>query len=473
MLSPTVSVVIPAYNQANYLAEAVQSVLDQTYANLEVIVVNDASTDHTDEVMDKYNDPRIKYLVHSENRYAASARNTGIRASRGELIAFLDADDRYHPEKLKTQVEFLAGNSAIGLTYNSRINIDESGSPLSIELAPSAVTLSDLVIDYPFAPSEVVMRKEWAHRVGLFDEKFVFNGEDPDFHMRLALSGCQMWGVKKVLNFRRHHKWRIYRNLNGVVDEQIRAFENTFADPRCPSEILALRNKSLGKITLFLSYLAFAQNEVTLGRDLIRKSIRFDRSILNDEAKRYREFMIKASIRDGGEHEKLLRRVFAQLPPELEWITQYADSAVAHGYLLRGTRDILWGRIEQGSKYLSRAEKLGAEIDEAFLNALTQHLINYQAEFGVQSAQQALRNLLPSIRYIGNAGSVRWLMAKFSSNRAFNEFRVGNYAKVIGLVLKAISSNPRYLANRGIIAILMRSMTRLRENISITTGKIM
>jgi glycosyltransferase involved in cell wall biosynthesis len=120
MSLPTVSVIIPSFNLAHYLPLAIESALEQTHQPLEIIVVDDASTDQTSEVVRRFGD-KIKYLVHSTNRYAAAARNTGLRASSGELIAFLDGDDRYHPEKLATQASFLQDSPDVCLTFNHRV----------------------------------------------------------------------------------------------------------------------------------------------------------------------------------------------------------------------------------------------------------------------------------------------------------------------------------------------------------------
>ncbi len=108
MYSPLISVIIPAYNQADFLGKAIQSVFDQTYSNFELIVVNDASSDHTSEVIKQFDDPRLKNIVHKKNRGLPGTRNTGIRAASGEIIALLDSDDIFHPEKLEAHVDFLS-----------------------------------------------------------------------------------------------------------------------------------------------------------------------------------------------------------------------------------------------------------------------------------------------------------------------------------------------------------------------------
>ncbi|MFC6716044.1 glycosyltransferase family 2 protein [Natrialbaceae archaeon GCM10025810] len=101
---PEVSVVVPTYNRAEVIPRALDSVLDQTFDDFELIVVDDGSTDHTCSVLDRYRDPRITTVSHSTNQGGSAARNTGIRMTSGEKIAFLDSDDYWHPTKLEKQV---------------------------------------------------------------------------------------------------------------------------------------------------------------------------------------------------------------------------------------------------------------------------------------------------------------------------------------------------------------------------------
>src|SRR5712692_4293853 len=114
--SPTVSVVIPVYNGERYLAEAISSVLDQTYKNFELIVVDDGSTDQSAAVVRSFTDDRIRYLYQS-NGGASKARNLGVAASRGTVIAFLDSDDVWLPHKLERQIDCLASHKDVGAVY--------------------------------------------------------------------------------------------------------------------------------------------------------------------------------------------------------------------------------------------------------------------------------------------------------------------------------------------------------------------
>jgi len=127
---PLVSVVIATYNMANYLPLAVRSVLTQTYKNLELLVVDDGSTDDTlESIKPLLNDPRVRYIT-QENKGQAAAKNFGIRESNGEYIAFLDADDLWVPEKLDLQIPLFLSSKTLGVVYAKLLYIDETGNKL-------------------------------------------------------------------------------------------------------------------------------------------------------------------------------------------------------------------------------------------------------------------------------------------------------------------------------------------------------
>jgi glycosyltransferase involved in cell wall biosynthesis len=459
MSQPKVSVIIPVYNGASYLREAIQSVLDQTYQEFEIIVVNDASTDHTSEVIKQFADSRLKYISHEQNRGLPATRNTAIRASSGQFISLLDQDDIFHPEKVEAHVNFLEKNPQIGATYNSRIEIDPSGNSLAIWRPPLVVGHSDFVLGFPFAPSDMTVRRDWIFQVGLFDEYYVFGGEDLDLTCRLALAGCQFAGVDRLLNYRRYYPGRILRNPAGGLDGALHALEKTFTDPLCSPQVLALRNTALAITYQIWAYEAFIKNETALGQELIRKAIQLDSSILDNEAKNLLQFLIFRSNQDGSDHEPFLRQVFAQLASaELAWLAPSCDWAIGQGYLVRGIRGIIWGRPDQGSEYLNKAAELGVRLDEPFLRSLADQLINYETEFGTEAAQKVLQELGYQLEKVGTQADIRWLQGCYSINHAFRDYQMGQYLRVPAGIWRAISNDPAYLTNRGVISILARSL---------------
>ena len=107
MIEGLVSIIMPSWNTDRFMAETIQSVIDQTYTNWELLIVDDCSTDNTDEVVASFKDDRIKYFHNEKNSGAALTRNRAMREARGEWIAFLDSDDLWMPEKLERQIAFM------------------------------------------------------------------------------------------------------------------------------------------------------------------------------------------------------------------------------------------------------------------------------------------------------------------------------------------------------------------------------
>lgn len=126
-----VTIVIPVYNVEAYIYQAIESVLAQTYPYFEVILVNDGSKDHSVEVCQKFDDPRIK-ILHQENQGPAAARNHGIRHAKGEYVAFLDGDDLWTPDKLVKHVEHLDRNPEVGVSFCPSRFIDDRGDSIGL-----------------------------------------------------------------------------------------------------------------------------------------------------------------------------------------------------------------------------------------------------------------------------------------------------------------------------------------------------
>jgi glycosyltransferase involved in cell wall biosynthesis len=459
-----VSVIIPAYNNAEYLGETIQSVLDQTYPHFEVIVVNDASPDHTPDVVKQFDDPRIRYIVHEENRGLSAARNTGIRAAKGELIALLDGDDLFHPEKLRMHVEFLEKHPDVGVTYNARFELNHSSKTIrELWRPPVTVTLADLVLGFPFGPSDMVLRRDWVFRVNLFDEYHTYVGEDLDINCRLGLAGCKFASVDRALNYRRYHSGRVIGNLGSFVEDTIRPLNLAFADPRCPKEVLALRDKALANHYHLWSATAFAQDATELGQEYCLAAVRHNPSLLDGKpCQLVKSFISYGILDESRDHDLLLRTMFDQLPPGLAWLREQVDWAVARGYLVRGTRAMMWGRMQEGQAHLEHAAAQSAELDHEYSQYLVAQLLAYETEYGPEAVQEVLGNLLPYLRKIGSRSQVHRLRAYHSINYAFQNYRAGQYAKVPKEVVRAFAYDPKYLSNRGAFSILFRSLMAMQ-----------
>lgn len=185
---PRVSVIIPTYNRAGLLPRALDSVLAQSVPDLEVLVVDDGSTDATRDVAVRYDDPRIRYLAQPRNLGAAAARNRGMRESRGEYIAFLDSDDEWLPGKLARQLDvFRRSSDDVGLVYGGVQDDDGRGGGRTRRAQHRGDLYRDLLVRNVLhgGGSNVVIRRRVVATVGFFDERLPAV-EDHDYWLRVA-----------------------------------------------------------------------------------------------------------------------------------------------------------------------------------------------------------------------------------------------------------------------------------------------
>jgi glycosyltransferase involved in cell wall biosynthesis len=186
---PAVSVIIPTFNRADLLPKAVRSVLAQTYQDLEIVVIDDASADCTTAAVHRLDDPRIRYVRHERNRGIAAARNTGVANATGRYVAFLDDDDEWLPRKLELQVGILADSPrSIGAVYSAFEQVDmATGRRVAVvRPAKSGHILNELCLkNWIGTASTVCLKRECLDEAGPFDEKVTF-GEEYDMWIRIA-----------------------------------------------------------------------------------------------------------------------------------------------------------------------------------------------------------------------------------------------------------------------------------------------
>lgn len=187
---PEVSVVVPTYNRAHLVGRAIQSVLDQTFQDFEIIVVNNYSKDNTIDVINSFKDKRIKLINFRNNGIIAKSRNQGLRESSGRYIAFLDDDDAWEPEKLEKQIEiFRNAPESAGVIYAGMIFINEPGRIIRKVIPKYRGNIFDLLLteSYIESASAVLVKKECFEKVGIFDESGDLGvGDDWDMWIRIA-----------------------------------------------------------------------------------------------------------------------------------------------------------------------------------------------------------------------------------------------------------------------------------------------
>jgi glycosyltransferase involved in cell wall biosynthesis len=198
-LSDLVSCIITSFNSENFIAEAVNSILEQTYKNIEIIVADGGSTDNTEKIIEKFNF-KIKFLT-QKNTGPAATRNFGLRNAQGTYIAFLDADDLWHPEKLERQMNYLAGNPDLDLC------ITNAQMFWSQDLKKE----KDFFKDHPrtkpipgYATTTLLAKKSVFRITGEFNDNFWFS-DAIDWFIRARELGLKIKVIEEPLTFHRMH----------------------------------------------------------------------------------------------------------------------------------------------------------------------------------------------------------------------------------------------------------------------------
>jgi glycosyltransferase involved in cell wall biosynthesis len=204
---PQVSVIIPTYNRAGLLATAIRSVLDQTFSDFDLVVVDDGSDDSIDEVVKAVNDERVRSIRHEQRRGGAAARNTGIRNTDGEFVAFLDDDDEWYPQKLARQVSLLrCSNSNVGAVYTGYEVVNRDTRKVCGRKVPmhrgdiSSALLEGNAIG---TTSCLLLRRSCFEGVGMFDESLP-SFQDYDLWIRLSRAYYFDYTSECLLNYHVH-----------------------------------------------------------------------------------------------------------------------------------------------------------------------------------------------------------------------------------------------------------------------------
>jgi glycosyltransferase involved in cell wall biosynthesis len=242
---PLVSVIIPTYNNAHFLCASLDGILNQTFRDFEIIVVDDGSTDDTETIVQPYLDS-IRFF-RKVNGGPATARNLGIKNSTGEFIAFLDADDLWLKTKLELQVNHLQDNPRVGLVFTDAVRFDAEGNfrPSFRETygyVPSEKIFEQLLFNHFIALPSVMVRRRCLDDVGWFDESLT-GAEDYNLYLRLARK-YEFGFLDKVLVHIRLHGASLSDNLAQMCEDEIKNLDkiaSLFPDAEIPKRKLAGR----------------------------------------------------------------------------------------------------------------------------------------------------------------------------------------------------------------------------------------
>ncbi len=331
---PHISIIIPVYNGAQYIAEALESVFQQDYASYEVIVVDDGSTDNTREVLEPYLN-KIHY-VYQENAGPAAARNEGIRLAVGEFIGFLDADDFFLPGALTEQIAVFERHPSTGAVVSGKRIVNQKKDRIS-DIEPwkrcETLTLKTIMLSLPIYLGTLIVRWRWVEALHGFDRQYR-QAEDLDFFWRLALAGCRFAWLPKVTVAYRLHETNVTNDGCRALAYSKRLLETFFSDPDIPRNIRLLESQIWSQALLWHIWRLFFTGRV------------------NDIASTLKELLSRQPSAPGGEMI-------------LVWMNHFQTWHLSHGRAPEEIRS-LWPYIRQAVSDSNIRNRLDCLLDWTF-----------------------------------------------------------------------------------------------------------
>jgi glycosyltransferase involved in cell wall biosynthesis len=336
---PKVSVIIPTYNRANLIAESIKSVLNQTFTDFEIIVVDDGSADNTKEVVESFKEPRIRY-IYQANKGVSCARNVGIFASKGEYIAFLDSDDIWLPQNLELKIKLLDTCPNIPLvcsdmaffrndtdTIISRLWQKRSNHYLRGLRDGSRQPLTEFLAHGLFTVPTTVMRRCVLDQIGYFDES-LSNAEDFEILIRTLYKFSPGIINLPLLKYRIHgnnlsrNYEKTYPGTIGSINKIIKS--NTLSKKNLK---LMMRNK-LAHTHLNYAWKKIKAGETTVGREKLIIAIKINPLVIKPYIYYVLSFLGNGSIKITVKISEFAKNFFTWTSSHLKWFVAQISSLV-------------------------------------------------------------------------------------------------------------------------------------------------
>ncbi|MGL5059129.1 MAG: glycosyltransferase [Microcoleus sp.] len=460
MPTPQVSVIIPAYNAARYIVQAVESVLSQTFTNLEIIVVDDGSTDDTHQVLQPYLN-RIRY-IYQENQGVAFARNQACQLAKGEFLAFLDADDYFLPEKLEKQIACFKADPALDMVQTGWLIVGETGQEISVaqpwQLAPQ-LDLESFIMFKCVRPSAMMLRRKWWEYLGGFNNKFSL-AEDLDFALRLTLNGCKAVWLKEILTCYRQHDSNIMSSGLPLMKHTEILMQEFFDRPDLPLSIRQLKHQERYLCFKWLAWRMYRDGHLAEMAECLTKSLEHTpfsptKTVLNWlegfklASEEYGESFDAYALSQSREWQDIVSVVMTN-PPQSQQNYIAADRQVRSHILLYNTDDAGVGGLAQyNHTILCQLAVLGYRVT----CVQTRHsspLVDRERELGIEHLWLDFSSHTDLWRILKNSQDAEEIFAKhkpdliiFSDGWPYSNFTAKQvaiqmgipYTMVIGLVI--------------------------------------
>ena len=453
-MSHLVSVIIPTHNRAEWLRPAIESVLAQTYPNLELIVVDDGSTDDTPALLASYGSRLC--AIHQNNLGVSVARNKGFAHSHGDYVCFLDDDDIFLPEKIALQVAALKAEPNAVLVHCGHHLMDEHGRRLRhTGVLPDGNVLARLSASNFIWMGAPLIRRAALQEAGLFDNRFS-TAADYDMWLRLAQRGpfaC----VHKVLGGYRVHPESMVSDPTHTERDVMQVYEKFFAQPHLPAHVLQHRFTSEAIWRLWFAERHLAARNIGAAQRNWLLAYACAPQLLHDHSGMAMRFTAAALDRRTPDSLAYLDYLFAQLPPVLAFLRDTQTEVQQLTLLGMAMMQYSAQHFDLGAAKLAQAiDRFPDLVREpqlflrmAYDTAMTVWCGPEQFVDDVYAHLPDVAMPLQKTRHL--------LLADLHIWQGFNHYFVNQPELAISSILQGLRQRPIWLGNRGLMSVLLRS----------------
>ncbi len=339
MISDLVSVIIPAYNQAQFINYAIDSVIAQSYKKWECVIVDDGSTDATRTIIHSYTHPGIKY-VHQHNQGLSAARNTGMASAQGEFLSFLDSDDGFIPENLMLLVSEMNNDPDLALVAGRSIMIDDNNQVIDQKFKQGfSGKPYQLLFENPMNIGNVLLRRSWQEKIGWFDVK-LRSYEDWDYWLRLAIAGGKIASIPKPVSYYRFHGDQMTRNASQMTKASFEVLDNVFKNSLLPSQWLQHKDTAFSHAHLRAAANAYLLEDILTAKEHLTEASQLNPHLCEDGGKVFIQKTFGwTEIPKVKEPLKFLTIIYKNLPKDIDHAigrkmnTILADFAIQKAFL--------------------------------------------------------------------------------------------------------------------------------------------
>jgi tetratricopeptide (TPR) repeat protein len=449
-----VSIIIPTYNRSQLLRLTVESVLAQTYPNIEIIVVDDGSTDDTARVMEQYTG-RITYIK-QDNQGPGGALETGFQGASGEYINFLDHDDLMMPTKIERQVQVLDSQPEIGLVHCGYYEIDKDGNLLEKYCPLPEGSLEELACWDPIWSGAPLVRRQCLDHVRLFDKQI--RTCDWDLWLGIAQAGYRFACVQEPLGAYRILPGSQASHIDKIAELTFATLDKFFADPHLPDDVTALKDKAYGGQCFWLSCKYYAAGRWEEGQRYLARALALQPQLLENPQLIY-EQALNPRVDDP---VKFIMNMFDHLPPGAESLQRYRVPLLHQVYAIPALRSYRVGKIAEAKRQLTKAiTRFPTMLDQSedFAKSVYRFAMRTPTGTPLSFVDTVMQNLPDSTQPLARARAQ--ILGDVNIGCAFQEYTAGHWLPTIRRTITGLWYNPVHLRNRGVLSIFLKSLLRL------------